>query len=103
MSNNAIVFMSLRRLPARLTAEQAAWLLGCQPEQMSLLVAKKVIKYLGKPVQSATKYFALSAVQAVADNPKKMDEISDILYRYWQEKNSRRKKGFEEIEYREAA
>ncbi|BCU78133.1 hypothetical protein [Luteolibacter sp. LG18] len=103
MSHKAIEFLSLLRLPARLTAEQAAWLLGCQPEQMSLLVAKKVIKWLGKPVQSATKYFALSEVQALANDPKKMDQISDILYRYWQEKNSRRKKGFEEIEYREAA
>jgi len=34
----------LGHLPARLTAEQAAWLINCQPHDIPALVASKLIK-----------------------------------------------------------
>src|SRR5690242_12830171 len=50
--------MLSRRLPARLTAEQAAILLGFAAHEIPMLVTAKLLKPLGKPSQSAVKYFA---------------------------------------------
>ena len=50
--------MLLGRLPARLTAEQAAWVLNCQVHDIPALVAAKLIKPLGNPPQNGIKYFA---------------------------------------------
>lgn len=38
----------LGHLPARLTAEQAAWVLNCQPHDVPILVAARLLKPLGK-------------------------------------------------------
>ena len=48
----------LGQLPARLTAEQAAWVLGCQPHDMPALVAAKLLKPLGNPPANGIKFFA---------------------------------------------
>ena len=37
----------LGQLPARLTAEQAAWVLNCQPSDVPILVAVRLLKPLG--------------------------------------------------------
>jgi hypothetical protein len=42
------------QLPARLTAEQAAWLLNCQVHDIPALVAAKLIKPLGNPPQNGS-------------------------------------------------
>ena len=39
----------LNQLPARLTAEQAAWVLNCQPHDVPILVAARLLKPLGNP------------------------------------------------------
>jgi len=38
----------LGQLPARLTAEQAAWVLNCQPHDVPVLVAVRLLKPLGQ-------------------------------------------------------
>lgn len=91
MNQDIQKFLSLPRLPARLDAQQAAWILGCQPEHMSLLVSRRLVKYLGNPQQSATKYFAQSEIQEIADNPKSLHQITEAIYKYWKEKNANRR------------
>jgi hypothetical protein len=44
--------------PARLTAEQAAWVLGCQPHDMPILVSNRLLKPLGNPPPNGIKFFA---------------------------------------------
>ncbi len=39
----------LGQIPARLTAEQAAWVLNCQPYDIPVLVAARLLKPLGNP------------------------------------------------------
>ena len=39
----------LNQLPARLTAEQAAWVINCQPHDVPILVAARLLKPLGNP------------------------------------------------------
>ena len=43
--------------PARLTAEQVAWVLGCQPHDVPVLIATRLLKPLGSPLPSSVKYF----------------------------------------------
>jgi hypothetical protein len=54
-------FLSLLgQLPARLTAEQAAWVLNCQPQDVPILVAARLFKPLGNPPPNSVKCFAAS-------------------------------------------
>ena len=48
----------LRQLPARLTAEQAAWVLNCQAHDVPILVASRLLKPLGNPPANGIKFFA---------------------------------------------
>jgi hypothetical protein len=54
--------MLLGQLPARLTAEQAAWVLNCQPHDVPALVAAKLLKPLGNPPANGIKFFATADV-----------------------------------------
>ena len=48
----------LGRLPARLTAEQAAWVINCQPHDLPALVAARLLKPLANPAANSVKFFA---------------------------------------------
>ena len=48
----------LGQLPARLTAEQAAWVINCQPHDVPALVSTRLLKPLGNPPANGIKYFA---------------------------------------------
>jgi hypothetical protein len=50
----------LNQIPARLTAEQAAWVINCQPADVPILVAARLLKPLGNPPPHSVKYFAAS-------------------------------------------
>ena len=50
MSEDQHQFLSLLgHLPARLTVEQAAWVLNCQPHDLPVLIAARLVKPLGNP------------------------------------------------------
>jgi len=56
-------FLSLAgQLPVRLTVEQAAWVLNCQPHDVPILVASKLLKPLGNPPANGIKFFATADV-----------------------------------------
>jgi hypothetical protein len=42
----------LGKLPARLTAEQVAWVINCQPHDVPVLVAAQLLKPSGTPPRS---------------------------------------------------
>jgi hypothetical protein len=46
--------------PARLTAEQAAWVLNCQTHDVPILVVARLLKPLGNPQKNGIKFFATS-------------------------------------------
>ena len=48
------------QLPARLTAEQVAWVVNCQPHDVPMLVAVRLLKPLGNPPPNSVKFFALA-------------------------------------------
>jgi hypothetical protein len=83
----------LGQLPARLTAEQAAWVLNCQPHDVPVLVAARLLKPLGNPPQNSVKFFAtLELLEQVKDRAW-LAKVTNALNQHWQHKNAAKKKG----------
>ena len=81
----------LGRLPARLTAEQAAWVINCQPHDVPVLVAARLLKPLGNPLPSSVKYFAaLELLEQVQDRTW-LSKVTNALNQHWQNKNAAKK------------
>jgi hypothetical protein len=80
----------LGQLPARLTAEQAAWVLNCQPHDVPVLVAAKLLKPLGSPPPNCVKFFASLEVLELAKDRSWLAKLTSTLNQHWQHKNRRK-------------
>lgn len=83
--------MLLGQLPARLTAEQAAWVLNCQPHDIPALVAARLIKPLGNPPQNGIKFFATTDLLEASKDSNWLARMSATIYQHWQKKNAHKK------------
>jgi len=81
----------LGQLPARLTAEQAAWVLNCQTHDVPILVAARLLKPLGNPSPNSVKFFAASEVLEQAKDRAWLAKVTITVNQHWQKKNSRKK------------
>jgi hypothetical protein len=95
MSENQQRFLTLLgRLPARLTAEQAAWVLNCQPYDVPVLVAARLLKPLGNPPPNGTKYFATADVLELMADRSWLVKVTNAVNQHWQKKNAHKKGRF---------
>ena len=78
--------------PARMTAEQVAWVLQCQPTDVATLIGARLLKPLGDPSPNGTKYFATREVLAQLEDRNWLNRVTLSLQQYWLEKNERREK-----------
>lgn len=76
--------------PARVTAGEAAEILGFEPDDIRILVSQKLLRPLGKPVQNATKYFATCDIKQVVDDSGWLNKATQALYEYWAQKNAKK-------------
>jgi hypothetical protein len=83
--------MLLGQLPARLTAEQAAWVLNCQPHDIPPLVSAKLIKPLGNPPSNGIKFFATTDLLEAVKDRNWLVRVSSTIYQHWHAKNARQK------------
>ena len=83
--------MLLGQLPARLTAEQAAWYLNCQVHDIPALVAAKLIKPLGNPPANGIKFFATGDLLEAVKDRNWLVRVSTTIYQHWHKKNTRKK------------
>lgn len=81
------LLLSLRQLPARLSAEEAGWVLGCTRDEITILVAKKMLKPLGNPAINGRKYFAAAEVRTLADTGAWLDKATKVIANYWKFRN----------------
>jgi hypothetical protein len=81
----------LGQLPARLTAEQAAWVLNCQPHDVPALMAAKLLKPLGNPPPNGIKFFATADILELTKDRNWLVRMSATIYQHWQKKNARNK------------
>ena len=85
-------FLSLLgQLPARLTAEQAGWVLNCQVHDIPALVNARLLKPLGNPSQNSTKYFSTADVLELTKDRAWLVKVSNTICQHWQHQNARKK------------
>ena len=81
-------FLSLMgQLPARLNAEQAAWVLNCQPHDIPVLVSARLLKQLGNPKPTAVKYFATVDLLEATRDRALLAKITNTICQHWQKQN----------------
>lgn len=80
-----------RRPPARTSAFGAGIVLGMTEVEVGLLVAKSLLKPLGKPTQKAAKWFATSELFHLADDRDWLSKATQVIQGEWRERNNSRK------------
>jgi len=80
----------LGQLPARLMAEQTAWVLNCQVHDIPALVAAKLLKPLGNPSQNSTKYFATVDIMELMKDRARLVKLTQTIAQHWQKQNARK-------------
>jgi hypothetical protein len=79
------------RAPARLTVEQTAWVLGCQPHDVPILVASRLLKPLGNPPANGIKYFGTVDVLELVKDRSWLVKITNSVNQHWHRQNARKK------------
>ena len=81
----------LGQLPARLTAEQTAWVLNCQPHEVPILVAARLLKPLGNPPPNSVGFFAAPEMLEQTKDLTWLAKVANPLNQHWQKKNATKK------------
>jgi len=79
--------------PARLTVEQAAWVLNCQTHDIPVLVAAKLLRPLGHPPPNGTKYFSTAEVVELTRDRAWLAKITSAVCLHWKTKNAHKSIG----------
>jgi hypothetical protein len=90
MNSDRREFLNLSHLPARLSLGEAAWLLGFTEHDISVLVAAGLLKPLGRPPSSGSKYFSTCELQQLRADARWLGKASDATVNYWRKKNAGR-------------
>jgi hypothetical protein len=83
--------MLLGQLPARLTAEQAAWVLNCQSHDIPILVAAKLLKPLGNPPPNGIKFFSSSELAEHVKDRAWLAKVTNAVNQHWRRQNAKKK------------
>lgn len=81
----------LGQLPARLTAEQTAWVLNCQPHDIPCLVAARLLKPLGNPPANGIKFFATADLLEAMKDRNWLARVTSTINQHWHNKNARKR------------
>ena len=81
--------LNLIALPGRLSAAEAAWRLGFEPDHIPVLVAEKLLKPLGNPPPGSVKYYLTTEIEQKKNDAKWMHKASEVIRQKIKEKNDR--------------
>jgi hypothetical protein len=81
----------LGQLPARLTAEQAGWVLNCQPHDIPALVSSRLLKPLGNPPPNGIKFFCTADVLELLNDRSWLTRVTNTINQHWHRQNARKK------------
>jgi hypothetical protein len=87
----------LGRLPARLSAEQVAWVINCQPHHVPVLVAARLLKPLGNPAPNGPKFFATSEVLELSKDKAWLVKVTNAVNEHWRRNNAAKKIGMVDV------
>jgi hypothetical protein len=79
----------LGQLPLRLTAEQAGWVLNCQPHDIPALIHARMLKPLGNPSVNGAKYFATADLLEIAKDRSWLVRMTTTINTHWQKQNAK--------------
>lgn len=80
-----------RNLPARLSALEAAKVLGFREYDIPILMAAGKLTPLGNPARNAPKWFAAVEIIRLATDVDWLQKATKELARYWRNKRTRRR------------
>ena len=86
MSDDQSQFLQLRQFPVRLTVQEAAWILGCQPHDIPILVATRLFRPLGNPPPNGIKFFAAKDILAQTKDRSWLAKITNTINQHWRNK-----------------
>lgn len=86
-------FLSLLLRPARVTMQEAAWLLGFQEHDIPILIAKGLLRPLGHPAHNGQKFLLTATLEDLRRDEKWFTRASDAVVDYWKDKNNRKGQG----------
>ena len=84
-------FLNWKLTPARLNATQAAWFLGFEADEITILVGAGLLKPLGHPARNSGKLFATEILQQLWHDEKWLGKATDAIAEYWKQRNARKK------------
>jgi hypothetical protein len=93
MSGEQIAFLCLRTFPARFNMQQTAWFLGVLLGDVTTLVEAKLLKPLGHPPKTGSKYFSYRVLAQLREDPAWLAKASDAIVHFWRHKNESRRNG----------
>src|SRR5437899_6283441 len=91
MNSQQEQFMNLKAHPARLKVEETAWYLGFSPHEIPILMVEGLLKPLGRPPTTGTKYFSIAALEELRKDAKWLARASDCIVEYWRDRNEKKK------------
>lgn len=82
--------LSCSRLPARLSVDQAAEVLGFLPHEISVLMRAGLLKPLGRPAANGHKFFCAAEIAGLSQDRDWLDKATRTVAKRWQERNRKR-------------
>jgi hypothetical protein len=80
----------MRQPPARLTAEQTAWVLNCQLHDIPILAAARFLRPLGNPSANAIKFFATFELVEQMKDRTWLAKVTNAVNHHWHKHNIRK-------------
>jgi hypothetical protein len=90
MSEDEFRFRSIRHFSARVSAQEAGWILGCGGEDVQALCRYRLLKPLGNPPPNGRKYFSTKELLRLSEDPTWLTKMTNALYKRWRDKNGSR-------------
>ena len=66
-------------------------MLNCQPHDVPVLVAARLLKPLGNPLPSSVKFFAASELLEQVEDRTWLAKVTNALNQHWQKRNAAKK------------
>ena len=79
--------LNLRRLPARLTAKEAALVLGCKAYDIPVLEQLGLLKPLARSEKNHVRHYAAVEVEALARDPQSLSKAEQLWRTRWHNRN----------------
>jgi hypothetical protein len=65
--------------------------LNCQPHDVPILVAARLLKPPGNPPPNSVKFFAASELLELIEDPTWLAKVTNALNQHWQRRNATKK------------